>query len=324
MQTIAVLLMAYGSPENLDELEPYLLDIRGGRPTTPALVVEMRQRYQQIGGRSPLLEITRTQAAALQAAWEIRHGKNGLRFKTYVGMRHWQPRIADAVSQISADGITSIIGFVMAPHQSRLSTGAYFSKLDEACANLSPAPEIIRIESWHDHPAFIAALAEKAHSALLKFEAQPFVLFSAHSLPARLLQEGDPYQPQLLETAALLAQRLSLPSERWSFCFQSAGRSLEPWMGPSIEDALVELAKKGEKDVLVIPVGFVCDHVEVLYDLDIAARRLAVEKGIHLERSESLNASPAFISALADILWSSWESYAARSAQPATGEASRT
>lgn len=311
METIAVLLMAYGSPETLDEMEPYLLDIRGGRPTPPALVEEMRQRYIDIGGHDPLLDITRTQAAALQAAFEIRHGKNGVRFKTYVGMRHWQPRIAEALGQIKADGIHIVLALAMAPHQSRMSTGLYFAKLAEAVSAVYPELEVIQIEHWGDAPLFITALAEKVKAALPRFDTQPKVVFSAHSLPVRITQEGDPYQAQLLETARLVAEQLALPTGSWQFCFQSAGRSAEPWLGPTIEETIEELAKKGEKNILVVPVGFVCDHVEVLYDIDIAARNLAAEKGIHLERSESLNTSPTFISALADILWDSWKSHAA-------------
>lgn len=310
METIAVLLMAYGSPENLDDMEAYLLDIRGGRPTPPALVEEMRQRYIDIGGHDPLLDITRNQAAALQAAFEIRHGKNGVRFKTYVGMRHWQPRIAEALSQIKADGIRTALALVMAPHQSRMSTGLYFARLAEAVSAVYPDLEVIPIERWGDAPLFIAALAEKVKAALPKFETQPKIVFSAHSLPSRITQEGDPYQEQLMETARLVAQQLSLSAGSWQFCFQSAGRSAEPWLGPTIEETITDLAEKGEKNVLVVPVGFVCDHIEVLYDIDVAARNLAAKKGIHLERSESLNTSPTFISALADILWNTWKSHA--------------
>jgi ferrochelatase len=299
--TMAVLLMAYGSPDSLEEIEPYLLDIRGGRPTSPELVAEIKERYALIGGRSPILDLTRQQAAALEAQLN-RDGHP--RFRTYVGMRHWQPRIKEAVAQIAEDGIGQVIALAMAPHYSRLSTGAYFNRLDEAIRELGAPLAVTPIPSWHDAPGLIAALAEKATAALARFAQHPApqVVFTAHSLPARILKEGDPYDTQLRETACLVAGRLALPAERWGFCYQSAGRSPEPWLGPPIEEVLLELIRAGEKRLLVVPIGFVCDHVEILYDLDIAARKLVEAHGAHLERSESLNASPTFIAALADIV----------------------
>jgi len=295
-----ILLMAYGGPNSLDDVEPYLLDIRGGRPTPPELVKEIKERYALIGGRSPLLDITRQQAAALEARLNV---ENGPRFRAYIGMRHWQPRIREAVAQMVADGITQAVALVMAPHYSRMSTGAYFQRLDGAVRDLGANIAFRRIESWHNHPGFIAALTEKAADALARFAGdRPKVLFTAHSLPARILDEGDPYDAQLCETAALLAERLSLPPDRWLFCYQSAGRSPEPWLGPQIEEVIVELAQAGEKHLLVVPIGFVCDHVEVLYDIDIEARQLAETHGARLERSESLNTSPAFIAALAELV----------------------
>jgi ferrochelatase len=303
---IAVLLMAYGSPDSLEDIEPYLLDIRGGRPTSPELVAEIKERYALIGGRSPILDLTRQQAAALEAQL---NREGGCRFRTYVGMRHWQPRIKEAVAQIAEDGISHVIALAMAPHYSKLSTGAYINRLDEAIRELGAQLAVTYIQSWHDEPGLIAALAEKATATLARFPSGPSsaspapkVVFTAHSLPARILKEGDPYDAQLRETACLLAGRLALPAERWRFCYQSAGRSPEPWLGPPIEDVLLELIQAGEKQLLVVPIGFVCDHVEILYDLDIAGRKLVEAHGAHLERSESLNASPTFIAALADVV----------------------
>ncbi len=298
---IAVLLMAYGGPDSLGDVEPYLLDVRGGRPTPPELVAEIKRRYALIGGRSPILDLTRQQAAALEAQLN-RDG--GRRFRTYVGMRHWQPRIKEAVVQIAQDGIRRVIAVAMAPHNSKLSTGAYFNRLDEAIREMGAQMDVAAIRSWHDEPGLIAALAEKATAALARFETgtPPKVIFTAHSLPARILEEGDPYDVQLRETACLLADRLALPADRWRFCYQSAGRSPEPWLGPPVEEVLLELIQAGEKQLLVVPIGFVCDHVETLYDLDIAARKLVEAHGAHLERSESLNASPAFIAALAEVV----------------------
>lgn len=299
----AVLLMAYGSPESLEELEPYLLDIRGGRPTSPAFVAEIKERYRLIGGRSPLLDLTRQQAQALEAELNRWQGKEGRSYRTYVGMRHWQPRIREAVEQIVNDGVRRVVGLVMTPHSSRMSSGAYFDKLNEAMAEAEADMQMIRIESWHDHPGFITALSEKATEAIKGFgDAKPYVIFSAHSLPVRILKQGDPYDAQLKETAALLAGRLALEPGHWQFSYQSAGQSPEPWLGPAIEEEVKRLALSGENNILVVPVGFVCDHVEILYDLDIVCKALAREHGARLERSESLNASPSFIRALADIV----------------------
>ncbi len=301
---IGVLLMAYGGPDSLEDIEPYLLDIRGGRPTSRELVEEIKERYALIGGQSPILEITQQQAEALE-----RHLSQAgeARFRTYVGMRHWQPRIREVVAQMAQDGIERAVALVMAPHYSQMSIGAYFKRLDEALDDLGVRITFNRIESWHNHPGFISALTEKAAHALTRFandgaEGLPKVIFSAHSLPTRILDWGDPYDTQLRETATLVAEQLSLPPDRWLFCYQSAGRSAEPWLGPQIEQVIVELAQAGEQRLLVVPIGFVCDHVEILYDLDIEARQLAETHGARLERSKSLNASPAFIAALADIV----------------------
>jgi ferrochelatase len=301
---IGILLMAYGGPDSLDDVEPYLLDIRGGRPTPPELVEEIKERYALIGGRSPLLGITREQAAALEAYLNREYGD---RFRAYVGMRHWQPRIREAVAQMTNDGIKQAVALVMAPHYSQMSTGAYFKRLDEAINDLGVDITFTRIKSWHNHPGLIVALAEKAKAAIERFAGDeigllPRVVFTAHSLPTRILDQGDPYDAQLRETATLLAEQLGLSSDRWLFCYQSAGRSPEPWLGPQIEDVIVELAQAGEKHLLVAPIGFVCDHVEVLYDIDIEARQSAEAHGAQLERSESLNTSPTFIAALADLV----------------------
>jgi protoporphyrin/coproporphyrin ferrochelatase len=301
--TIGVLLMAYGSPDSLEELEPYLLDIRGGRPVSPDLLAEIKERYALIGGRSPLLDLTCAQADALEKELNRRFESQDMNFRTYVGMRHWQPRIREAVVQMDADGIKQAIALVMAPHSSRLSTGAYFTRLQEAVAEQNSDMEIIRVESWFDHPGLIEALAEKVTSAMQLFNSnEPYVIFTAHSLPARILEQGDTYDSQLRQTARLLAERLDLRAGLWGFCFQSAGQSPEPWLGPSIEQRILELIQTGYKNLLVVPIGFVCDHVEVLYDIDIAARNLARAHGARLERSESLNASPALIATLADLV----------------------
>jgi ferrochelatase len=301
---IGLLLMAYGGPDSLEDIEPYLLDIRGGRPTSQELVAEIRERYAHIGGRSPILDITCQQAQALEADL---NRSSDVRFRAYVGMRHWQPRIKEAVAQMAKDGVKQGIALVMAPHYSSMSIGAYHQRLDEAIQDVGTNISFARIESWHDHPGFIAALAERANQALQDFSQDgdgrlPKVIFSAHSLPVRILKAGDPYDAQLHETASLLAERLDLPPDHWLFSYQSAGQSAEAWLGPPIEEVIVELAEAGERRLLVGPIGFVCDHVEILYDLDIEARQLAEAHGARLERSQSLNTSPAFIAALADLV----------------------
>lgn len=300
---IGVLLMAYGSPDNMDDLEAYLLDIRGGRPTPPELVQEIRERYIEIGGRSPLLDLTKAQACALQQALNDRFASDGMVFNTYVGMRHWEPRIRDAVATMAGDGIRQAVALVMAPHASRLSTGAYFARLDEALADLDVPLRFLQVEAWHDHPLLIEALAANTAAGQTLFPSEsPYIVFSAHSLPERILAQGDPYKSQLLQTAALVADRLGLPDGRWQFCFQSAGQSTETWLGPAIEEVITDLAQAGETEVLVAPVGFVCDHVEILYDLDIAARKLAVQLGVRLERISSLNDGELFIQSLVDLV----------------------
>lgn len=291
MKPIGVLLMAYGGPDSLDDIEPYLLDIRGGRPTSPELVAEIKERYAVIGGKSPLLDVTRRQAAALEAAL-------GDGFKTYVGMRHWQPRIAETVAQMESDGITRAVALVAAPHYSAMSVGAYYRKLDETGA----AIDFARVEDWHDAPGFVDALAARTRDALARFPGdEPVkVIFTAHSLPARILEAGDPYADRLHHTAESVARRLDLSD--WGFCYQSAGRSPEPWLGPPIEEVIPQLAEQGYANLLVVPVGFIADHVEVLYDIDVEARGEAARLGLRLERADSLNDDPALVEALAAIV----------------------
>jgi ferrochelatase len=309
-EVVGVLLMAYGSPEHIEDLRPYLLDIRGGRATPDSLVEEMTERYRLIGGKSPLLMWTRRQGIALENQLNERFAGDGKRYKVYFGMRHWEPRIKEAVEQILADGIHNVVGLVMAPHNSRMSIGAYFAKLHEAVQELGADINILPIEQWHDHPGFIAAVTEQAGRAREALGSEDaYVIFSAHSLPARILAQGDPYEAQLRETAALLSQSLDLEEGRWQFCYQSAGQSAEPWLGPAIEEVLAALLQAGEKNILVVPIGFVCDHVEVLYDIDIVCKGIAEKNGARLIRSQSLNDSPTLIAALAEIVDERYEQF---------------
>jgi len=300
--------MAYGGPDSLADIEPYLLDVRGGRPTSPEFVAEVRERYARIGGRSPLLDITRAQANSLEQSLNaLIPGQNGLpAYRVYVGMRHWKPYIRDAVAQIIADGYQTAIAFCMTPHASMMSTGAYLKKLREAVAASQAPLSVNFIESWHDQPFLVQALAKKVRGALLQFSpaARPKVhyLFTAHSLPVSILEHGDSYPLQLQHPARLVAEELGLRPEQWSFGYQSAGAAPGAWLGPSIEDILPRLAGERIKNILVTPVGFMADHVEVLYDLDIEAQEISAKEGIQLVRSPSLNASPDFIDGLAKFI----------------------
>ncbi len=288
----AVLLMAYGAPERLEDVEPYLADVRGGRETSPALVAELRSRYAAIGGRSPLREHTEAQAAALAK-------RLGDGIPVFVGMRHWRPYIRDVLSAMTDQGHRRVVALALAPHYSRLSVGAYARSLEQAVT----APEVVLVPHWFDHPRFLDAVADKAQRAFLRLGAsdEPAALvFTAHSLPERIQGEGDPYVEQLQASVAGVAARLGPRPIR--FAFQSAGRSDEPWLGPDAASVLEELATSGAGSVVVCPIGFVSDHLEVLYDIDIEYRALAERLGIRLIRTESLNASPIFIDALADIV----------------------
>jgi ferrochelatase len=302
----AVLIMAYGGLDSLDDVEPYLLDIRGGRPTSPELVEEIRERYAKIGGRSPLLAITRAQAAALEGCLN-ELAPAGDSYRVYVGMRHWKPYVREAVAQIAADGCDSALALCMAPHASRMSSGAYLQKLRDAEGATPGAPAFDFIESWFDRPFLVGALARRVRAAVERFpqgdaRGEIHYLFTAHSLPAVLKEQGDPYAGQLMTTARLLAEALDLKPEQWSFAFQSAGAAPGEWLGPAIETVLPDLARAGKYNVLVTPVGFVADHVEILFDLDIEAQEIARAHQIRLVRSESLNAAPDFAEGLARMV----------------------
>jgi protoporphyrin/coproporphyrin ferrochelatase len=278
----AVILMAYGSPATADDVPAYLADIREGRPVSPEAVDELAERYRRIGGRSPLDEITEAQRAALEQE---------LGAPVFVGMKHWRPRIAEAVEAALAGGAERLIGLVLAPHYSRLSIAGYRERLEQA---LQGRAELAFVESWHDNMPFIDVLAERVRG----FDGH--VVFTAHSLPERILRARDPYREQLLETSRLVAGRAGLAD--WSFAFQSASPTGEPWLGPDILEELDRLAANGVERVLVCPVGFVSDHLEILWDLDIEAREKAAGLGLELERIESLNDDPAFIRALAALV----------------------
>jgi ferrochelatase len=278
----AVILMAYGSPATADDVPAYLADIREGRPASQEAVDELAERYRRIGGRSPLDGITEAQRAALERELGV---------PVFVGMKHWRPRIAEAVEAALAGGADTLVGLVLAPHYSRLSIAGYRERLERA---LQGRAELVFVESWHDHGPFLEVLAERVRG----FDGH--VVFTAHSLPERILQDGDPYRDQLLETSRLVAERAEL--EDWSFAFQSASPTGQPWLGPDILEELDTLAANGVRRVLVCPVGFVSDHLEILWDLDIEAREKAAEVGLELERIESLNDDPQFVRTVAGVV----------------------
>jgi ferrochelatase len=292
----AVLLMAYGTPNSIEEIEPYLTDIRRGGKPTPEAVQEIKNRYSKIGGRSPLLEITKAQASALEKKLRA----EGSEARVYFGMKHWHPYIREVVPQIINDGLGRVICVALAPHYSQISIGGYKRAFDEANAGRLEADFV---ESWNDNPLFHAAVAEKVTQALTRFPDPKNVklLFTAHSLPERILEQNDPYPNQLQSSCKAVAEILK--REHWSFAYQSAGMTREKWLGPDILETLGQLSKwNGLEGVLVVPIGFVADHLEILYDIDVEAREYARSHGLHLERTESLNASPTFIDALSDVV----------------------
>jgi protoporphyrin/coproporphyrin ferrochelatase len=279
----AVVLMAYGSPERLEDVPAYYADIRGGRPIRPELLDDLVARYRALGidDGSPLNAITEETRAALEEALGV---------PVYTGMRHWEPRIAEAAERALASGATRIVGLVLAPHYSRMSIGKYRALLEEAVGDRA---ELVFVERWGEEPGFLDLLAGRIRGT------DRHVVFTAHSLPARIVDEGDPYRDELLETSRLVAERAGV--EDWSFSFQSESATGEPWLGPDILDHLATLAGLGVERVLVCPVGFVADHLEIRWDIDTEAQYRARELGLDLTRIEMPNAEPAFVEALAAI-----------------------
>jgi ferrochelatase len=289
----AVLLLAHGSPESPADIPEFMKYITGGRPVPDAVIEEVKHRYSLIG-KSPLTEITLAQAAGVQRELGI---------PVHVGMRNWRPFIADAVRQIVSDGVEQVLAICLAPQNSSTSTGLYRKAL---MAEMKPEVSVEFVESWHDHPLLIQAFAEKLEpvwrQACQELGAPAPVIFTAHSVPMRTIQAGDPYETQTKETARLVGMSIpGLNEEFKHFAFQSQGMSGGPWLGPTVETAMLELKRQGHRGVVIAPIGFVCDHVEVLYDIDIGFRHFAGEQGLMFWRTESLNASPTFVKALASL-----------------------
>jgi len=298
--TTAVLCMAYGGPNSLDEVEDYYTDIRGGRRPSPESLADLMRRYEAIGGLSPLPEITRRQAAALGEALEA---ASPGRYRTHVGMKHWHPFVGEAVEDIVARGADEVIGLVLAPHYSKMSIGGYEQRLVAARAATGASFSVDMILSWYDDEGFVAFAAENLRAALGDWDpGDPGtrVFFSAHSLPERILAEGDPYKDQLLDSSRLIAEAAEVPN--WEFAFQSQSQTGEPWLGPDVLTSVEAFAAAGGKRAIVSPIGFVADHLEVLYDLDIEAAELADKLGVDLRRTASPNDDPRFIQVLSGVV----------------------
>jgi len=286
------LLLAHGSPDRAEDVPEFLRYVTSGRPMPPAAVEEIAHRYSLIGA-SPLTRWTLLQGQALSRA---------LRMPVYVGMRNWKPFIPDVVKAMVAEGVEHVLAICMAPQNSRTSVGLYRRAVEE---EKGTAFTLDFVESWHDQPLLAKAFAEKLrigwNRACVEAGEQVPVIFTAHSVPQRTITEGDPYDAQAYETAQLVAQAAELGSDDWMFAFQSQGMAGGPWIGPTVEEMIVRCKEKGHSSVFIQPIGFLCDHVEVLYDIDIAFRDFGEKKGMRLRRADSLNDSPTLIAALADV-----------------------
>jgi ferrochelatase len=280
--------MAHGTPDSLDEMPEYLKLVRGGRPPSPELVAEMRHNYAAIGGRSPLTEITMAQAAALRA-------RLGPDVPVAVGMRNWRPFIADALADLVQRGAERIIGIPLAPQFSTLSVQKY---VDAAVSALPSSATFVPVRSFATHPLLLDAFAERVCAA--RPERDEEVIFTAHSLPARVIEAGDSYAREVAATARGVAERSTV--EQYEIAYQSAGRTPEPWIGPDLSDLVRTRAASGMRRFLVVPIGFVCDHTEILFDIDVQASAAARECGASLRRTESLNTSPTFVAMLEDLV----------------------
>jgi protoporphyrin/coproporphyrin ferrochelatase len=283
-----VLLMAHGTPSSMDDMPEYLRLVRGGRPPSPELIAEMRHNYEAIGGKSPLTDLTFAQGAALSHLL-------GPHIPVAVGMRNWKPFLQEAISELASKGVTRIIGIPLAPQFSTLSVTKYF---DAATAALPHGITLEPIHSFFDHPLLLEAFAERLRAAAPRTDEA--IVFTAHSLPTRVIDAGDPYATEVAATARGVAERSGVAQYR--VAYQSAGRTPEPWIGPDLSDLIREASAGGIRHFLVIPVGFVCDHTEILFDIDVQAQGTARAVGATLRRTESLNSSPTFIAAIESLV----------------------
>jgi ferrochelatase len=293
-----ILLMTYGSAANAEEVPAYLRSVRGGRDADPELVAEFQRRYRLIGW-SPLVRITLEQGAELQRLLDREHGQG--RYRVEVGMLHSKPTIDEAVARLAVAGVQRLVGIVLSPQWSPVIMGGYRRALDAAAWRLGSDAEVVLAGPWHRTPAFLDALAEKVTEALARLDPAVPVLFTAHSLPKAVVDRDPGYLDQIAETIDAVVERTGLDRARWQFAYQSAGHSPEEWLKPDLKDLLPGLRAEGHTSVLVVPVQFLADHLEILYDIDVAAREEAEEAGLAFHRIELMNTSPAFIRALADV-----------------------
>jgi protoporphyrin/coproporphyrin ferrochelatase len=309
---VGILVMAYGTASGPEDVERYYTDIRGGRPPSPQHLEELKARYAAVGNRFPLLEITRQQAVGLEAELNRRGSE---RFRAYVGMKHSSPFILDGLARMRRDGIGRAVGLVMAPHWSGMSVEGYVERVEKAVAE-EGGPEFTFIRHWYDHPAFVRFLASRVLDALdlLPQREDGAVVFTAHSLPTRAVEGGSlrckmcfacevacRYVQQMRRTADLVAGRIGL--ETYQTAWQSAGRTADQWWGPSLDQVVLRLAGSGHQAMVVCSAGFVSDHLEILYDLDVEARLLAERAGMAFARTEMPNADPRFLSVLGDVVF---------------------
>jgi len=289
--------MAYGSPNSLDEVGDYLAQVRGGRVSSPEEIEHLKQRYQRVGGQTPLLQNTKSQTNAL----EKKLIADGIPARVLFGMKHWHPFVEDVVEKISVDNPPILVGLALAPHYSKLSIGGYEDSVRRGFARKHSNVPFVMVKSWHTEPSLITALSTRVGNGVseMRGSERTMVVFTAHSLPIGAVSDNDPYQAQLLETSQLVAKEAGVTE--WDFAFQSASGSSGTWLGPSLKEKISEFSNKGIKRILVCPVGFVSDHLEILYDLDVEARGYANSHGMQLARTLSLNDDPRFIEALAAV-----------------------
>lgn len=287
-------MMAYGGPSSLDQVEAYYTHIRGGRRPSPEQLEELVSKYRAIGGASPLLEITERQGRGLERALE---GRSGV--KVYAGMKHSPPFIADVMNKAGSEGVTELLCIALAPHYSSISIGGYAKAVDEANHKMPNRMKVTFVKSWHRNPKMVAMWAKSVSRAGEAAGADASLVFSAHSLPERIIREGDPYKDQLMESSRLIAD--SAGWKDWSFTFQSQSKTGEPWLGPDILDHLEALHRKGKRKFISAPIGFVSDHLEILYDIDVEAKQWAREHGAQLVRCELPNDSAGMTASLVEI-----------------------
>ena len=293
----AILLMAYGSPNRLDEVEAYFTDIRGGRKPSREAVEELTSRYRRVGVPTPLLAVSMELGRALERQLNLDPPDDEI-YTVHLGMKHWTPRIAVAIDEIVESGADRVIAIVLAPHYSTISTAGYRRQVELALDGAAPDVSLDFVESWHELDGYVQAVADDVRALRAQFSTPEEVVavFTAHSLPARILKEGDPYESQLLRTSELIAQRAGI--EQWRFSYQSQSHTGEPWLGPDLVDTVEELAAQGHRAVLVASIGFIADHLEIFYDIDIEAKEKADALGIELRRTPMLNADPRLVHAL--------------------------